>query len=88
MLKSQKQSLKINVHPVTTANTEEKITDLLCLANEELSRQSKIIANLNEKLEFIDGKNIVNYKEDKLNELKDFYSVRLSLTVNTLNNFK
>jgi hypothetical protein len=68
--------------------TEENIQDLLHLANEELDRQAKIISELASRLDYLEGKNIRSMHEKELNQLKDFYSVRLGIAIDSLNNLK
>ena len=80
--------VKIDIHQVEILNSEENISDILDLANEELNQQSKRIYELNSKLEFIEGKTIKNSNENDLNTLKDFYSARLGAVIDAINNFK
>jgi len=86
--RSQIKPIKIDYHQFHEVNSVEKISDIIALANEELSRQSKNIFELTSRLEYLEGKDIRNIDEIKLNSLKDFYSTRLGLVIDALNNLK
>jgi hypothetical protein len=58
------------------------------LANEELRKQSTRIFELTSRLESLEGKDIRNLDEGQLNNLKDFYSARLGIAIDALNNLK
>ena len=80
--------VRIDVHKINIVNSEENISDILQLANDELKQQSKRIFDLNSKLEFLEGKDVKNLNENDLNSLKDFYSARLGAVIDALNNLK
>jgi len=80
--------VKIDIHHLQVINSEENISDILQLANQELKQQSKRIFELNSKLEFLEGKDLKNSNENDLNTLKDFYSARLGTVIDALNNLK
>ncbi len=75
---------KLNQAPVQINNTEENISDLILLANEELERKSKIINELLSRVEYLEGNNLENMDEKKLTQLKDFYGNKLSSIVSQL----
>jgi hypothetical protein len=80
-----KNSAKTDINkPI--ANTEENITDLLELANEELEQKSKLIHELETKLEALEPSNIKRLSSTQLNELKNFYSTRLGLIIDAISN--
>lgn len=82
-------SNKLNQNNYKTAkveNTESNIMDLLYLANSELESKSKHVAELENKLVFLQGNNIRSLSEHDLNNLKDFYSSKLGLVIDTLTN--
>lgn len=87
-IKNHIKPLKIDIHKVELVNSDENISDLLHLANEELSKQSRKIFELTSRLEYLEGKEIRTLDESQLNNLKDFYSSRLGLAIDALNNLK
>ncbi len=76
------------INPAKILNSEENIQDLIQLANDELKKQSQTIFELTSRLEYIEGKEIRSLDENNLNTLKDFYSTRLGLVIDALNNLK
>ena len=80
--------VRIDIHKINIVNSEENISDIIQLANDELKQQSKRIFELNSKLEFLEGKDVKNLNENDLNYLKDFYSARLGAVIDALNNLK
>ena len=71
---------------LTIANTEDNILDLLALANEELERKSKLIFDLQNRIEYLEGKNLDKLDENQLTQLSNFYGNRLSSVVTAINN--
>merc|ERR1712032_1760364 len=53
---------------------EDKIEDLLQLANKELDLKSQKISELTNRLEDLELKNLKKFNKNKLNELKTFFS--------------
>jgi hypothetical protein len=77
-----------NIQPVIAIkNSEENIIDLLSLANEELERKSKLINELQSRIEYLEANNIDLMNENQLNQLKNFYGTKLSSIVSALSNF-
>ena len=64
-----------------TENKEEKINDLMKLANDELEKKNNIINNLQGKVAILNLDNINEFSKDKLKEYKDFYNKKLK-TIN------
>ena len=69
--------------PVSTQN---QISDLLQLANEELEKKSKLISELQMQIKNLQCNNIEALEEDALNELRQFYGSKLSSIVAALTN--
>ena len=67
-------------------NSEDNIQDLISIANEELERKSKAIADLQARIEYLEGKNLERLDENQLNQLSSFYGARLSSIVAAINN--
>jgi hypothetical protein len=86
----EKFFLKKGVHGQFKApsSTEENISDLLSLANEELERKSKLVYELESRIEYLEGNNLEAMGESQLNQLKNFYGTKLSSIVSALNSFK
>jgi hypothetical protein len=80
---SNKQSSCI----VQLNSNEENILDLLYLSNQELEKKSKLISELQSKIQYLEGTNIESMSESQLNQLKDFYGSKLSSIVSKISNF-
>ncbi len=65
---------------------DQTISDLLLLANEELEKKSKLVSELNSKIEYLEGKNLECMNEEQLEGLRIFYGSKLSSIVATLTN--
>ena len=69
-----------------TKDIEHSLADLLFLANEELERKSKLVSELQSKIDFLEGKNLDNLSEEQLEGLSNFYGSKLSSIVSALTN--
>ena len=91
---------KLNKNKFDNSLNEDKIDDLLHLANKELDLKSQKISEvkkknfnfyiiqLTSKLEDLELKNLKKFNKNKLNELKNFYSDGLGKVIEALNNMK
>lgn len=70
------------------SNSEENINDLLTLANEELENKSKLIYELQSRIEFLECKHLDSMNQSQLNQLKSFYGTKLSSVVAAMGNLK
>ena len=85
-IKSGKLLTPLSVKHTSIQNSGENIKDLISLANEELEKKSKLISELQARLDYLEGKNMVNLDEDQLNGLSNFYGSRLSSIVSAITN--
>jgi len=58
------------------------------LANEELEKKSKLINELQSRIDYLENNNLETMNEYELNQLKNFYGTKLSSIVSAISNLK